>query len=71
VPPDDADGELGHGIPPKLETTPRLLAVQGGWVPLSRSLRPARPPEEGERGAGEAPGSTEKRVGGAERIMLV
>jgi hypothetical protein len=35
----------------------------GGQSPLSMSLWPARPPEEGERGAGGAPGATERHVG--------
>jgi hypothetical protein len=30
-----------------------LLAIQGARPPLSQSLRPARPLEERERGAGE------------------
>jgi hypothetical protein len=32
---------------------PNLPAVQGGRAALSQSLRPAEPPKEGERGAGE------------------
>jgi hypothetical protein len=44
------------GIKPQTATKtarkPRLLAIQEAQTPLSQSLRPVRPPEEGERGAG-------------------
>jgi hypothetical protein len=52
---DDGDF-LPHGIEPKLRPRPRLLLLvftEEARPPLSQSLRPARPPEEGERGAGE------------------
>jgi hypothetical protein len=48
------------------KTEPSLHAVQGGRSPLSPSLWPARPPEEGERGTSGASGATERRVGGGE-----
>jgi hypothetical protein len=50
----DGHGLLGIKPHTTKETTrrPRLLAIQEAWPPLSQSLRPARLPEEGERGAG-------------------
>jgi hypothetical protein len=50
APPDDASVKLGCGRPPKPGGRPNLRAVQGGRPPLSRSLWPAEPPEEGEKG---------------------
>jgi hypothetical protein len=52
TPPVDAGLKLPDGIAPNLLKEPRLQTVQGGRPPLSQSLRPVRPPEEGERGAG-------------------
>jgi hypothetical protein len=54
--------ENSRGSPPG-DTAPKPKAhkktaentIQGGRPPLSQSLRPAEPPEEGERGAGRSP----------------
>jgi hypothetical protein len=53
----DAGSKLQSGRAPNHWKKPKLPAVQGGRPPLSQSLRPARPPEEGERGAGGLPGT--------------
>jgi hypothetical protein len=47
------------------ETTrrPRLLAIQEARPPLSQSVWPARPPEEGERGAGQWQATLNEKVG--------
>jgi hypothetical protein len=55
--------KLRNGRTPNHEKKPRVPAVQGGRPPLSQSLRPARPPEEGERGAGELPETLKGKVG--------
>jgi hypothetical protein len=51
----DAGKKLCDGRRPNQEKKPKEPAVQGPRPPLSQSLRPARPPEEGERGAGKQP----------------
>jgi hypothetical protein len=55
------NGNLPNNIKGKAPTLP---AIQGGRPPPSQSLRPARPPEEGERGAGELPATLKEKVGG-------
>jgi hypothetical protein len=50
TPPVNAGLKL-HDITPLLLTVPKLQTVQRVRSPLSQSLWPARPPEEGERGA--------------------
>jgi hypothetical protein len=49
--------KLRNGRAPHHEKKPRLPVVEGGRPPLSQSLRPVRPLEEGERGAGGLPGT--------------
>jgi hypothetical protein len=53
-----------HGRAPLLLTKPKLQAVHEVRLPLSQSLRPARPPEEGERGADGQTWTLKGREGG-------
>jgi hypothetical protein len=41
---------------------PKLQTVQRGRTPLSPSLRPAKPPEEGERGVGRRPTTLKAQI---------
>jgi hypothetical protein len=54
MPPEDTDLKHPNGKTPILLRTLTEEAVQGSRLPLSRSLRPTRPPEERERGASGA-----------------
>jgi hypothetical protein len=55
-----------NGMPPNSTkgntTKPRLLSTAKTWPPLSQSLRPARPPEEGERGTVEQRATLKEEV---------
>jgi hypothetical protein len=53
----DADGIPPSDLAPNTNTKrkPKLQAIQRGRTPLSPSLRPAKPPEEGERVVGRWP----------------